>query len=92
MRSKIFQSRDGQAVLIPDELKIDATEVEIFRRGDEIVLKPRPKNLGAAFKLLGEMPSDFMEKGRAPGAHLRRGWFDGYDAKNDAEPDDGVDW
>ena len=41
--------------------------------------------LGPAFKLLGEMPSDFMEEGRAPGAHIRRGWFEGYDAKNDAE-------
>ncbi|QAB15025.1 antitoxin [Hydrogenovibrio thermophilus] len=64
MEARIFQSGNSQAVRIPKEFRFDVTEVEIFKRGDEIVLKPKPKNLGAAFKLLGEMPDDFMVDGR----------------------------
>lgn len=64
MEAKIFQSGNSQAVRIPKEFRFDVTEVEIFKRGDEIILKPKPKNLGDAFKLLGEMPSDFMLDGR----------------------------
>ena len=64
MDAKIFQSGNSQAVRIPKEFRLDGSEVEIFKRGDEVILKPKPKNLGTAFKLLGEMPSDFMEGGR----------------------------
>lgn len=64
MEARIFQSGNSQAVRIPKEFRFDVMEVEIFKRGDEIVLKPKPKNLGAAFKLLGEMPDDFMVDGR----------------------------
>lgn len=64
LEAKIFKSGNSQAVRIPKELRLDATEVEIFRRGDELILKPKPKNLAVAFKLLGTMPSDFMEDGR----------------------------
>ena len=64
MEAKIFQSGNSQAVRIPKEFRFDVTEVEIFKRGDELVLKPRTKNLGVAFKLLGQMPNDFMANGR----------------------------
>lgn len=64
MEAKVFQSGNSQAVRIPKEFRFDVTEVEIFKRGDEIVLKPKSKNLGAAFKLLSEMPDDFMVDGR----------------------------
>ena len=63
MEAKIFQSGNSQAVRIPKEFRFEATEVEIFKRGDEVVLKPKPRNLGAAFKLLADMPSDFMADG-----------------------------
>lgn len=64
MKARIFQSGNSQAVRIPKEFRFDVSEVEIFKRGDEVVLKPKPKNLGAAFKLLGEMPEDFMSDRR----------------------------
>ena len=60
MVDKIFHSGNGQALIIPKELRSTATEVGIFKRGDEIVLSPRPKNLGLAFQLLTEMPDDFI--------------------------------
>ena len=60
MEARIFQSGNSQAVRTHKALRFEVTEVEIFKRGDEVVLKPKPKNLGVAFKLLGQMPSDFM--------------------------------
>jgi len=64
MEAKIFQSGNSQAVRIPKEFRFDVSEVEIFKRGEEIILKPKPQNLGVAFKLLCDMPSDFMENDR----------------------------
>jgi len=39
MEAKIFQSGNSQAVRIPKEFRFEVTEVEIFKRGDEVVLK-----------------------------------------------------
>jgi antitoxin VapB len=64
MEAKIFMSGNSQAVRIPKEFRFEATEVEIFKRGDEVILKPKPKNLGVVFELLANMPSDFMADGR----------------------------
>lgn len=62
--TKIFQSGNSQAVRIPQEFKFDTTEVEIFRRGDEIVLREVKTNLLEALELLSEMPEDFMSEER----------------------------
>jgi antitoxin VapB len=64
MQAKIFKSGNSQAVRIPKELRFNVSEVEMFMRGDELILKPKAKNLGVALKLLDAMPSDFMEKER----------------------------
>lgn len=60
----VFKSGNSQAVRLPKDFQIDAREVEIFRRGDEIVLRRVPKSLAAAFDLLAAMPEDFMVEGR----------------------------
>lgn len=60
MEAKIFQSGNSQALRIPKEFRFDVTTVEIFKRGDEIVLKPKPQNLAEAFYLFGQMPEGFM--------------------------------
>ena len=52
MRTKVFQSGNSQVVRIPKAFRFDVDEVEIFRRGEEIVLRARPKHLGEAFHLL----------------------------------------
>ena len=64
MRTKVFQSGNSQAVRIPKSFRFDVDEVEIFRRGDEVVLHPKPKHLREAFYLLTSMPEDFMQVGR----------------------------
>ncbi len=64
MEAKILKFVNSQAVRIPQELCFDVTEVEIFKRGDELVLKSKPKNLTKAFDLLASMPENFMVEGR----------------------------
>ena len=43
---------------------LKAKEVEIFRRGDEVVLRERDKTLARAFDLLASLPDDFDLPGR----------------------------
>jgi antitoxin VapB len=62
--TRIFKSGNSQAVRLPKEFRFQVDEVEIFRRGGEVVLRPRKKNLGKAFAALAAMPKDFMSDGR----------------------------
>ena len=62
--AKIFKSGNSQAVRLPKELQFDVSEVEIFRRGDEIVLRKKPQNITRVFELLTDMSEDFMANGR----------------------------
>jgi antitoxin VapB len=59
--AKVFKSGNSQAVRLPKEFRVASDEVEIFRRGDEIVLRERPRNLSRAFELLSALPDDFLE-------------------------------
>jgi len=62
--TKVFSNGNSQAVRLPKEFRFDVTEVEIFRRGDEVVIRKKPGNLHEAFELLAGMPSDFFPEGR----------------------------
>jgi antitoxin VapB len=62
--AKIFKSGNSQAVRLPKSFQFDVSEVQILRRGDEVILKRKPPNLAKAFELLTEMSDDFMSNGR----------------------------
>ena len=62
--AKIFKSGNSQAVRLPKKFQFDVSEVQIFRRGDEIILRKRPRNLTRVFELLSQLSDDFMENGR----------------------------
>jgi antitoxin VapB len=62
--AKIFKSGNSQAVRLPKEFQFDVSEVQIFRRGDEVVLKKRLRDLTCVFELLTGLSDDFMENGR----------------------------
>ncbi len=62
--ASVFKSGNSQAVRLPKDFQFDVREVEIFRRGDEVVLRRVPTNLAAAFDLLASLPEDFMAEGR----------------------------
>lgn len=62
--TKVFRSGNSQAVRIPREFRIRSKEVEIERRGDEIVLRERPRSMAEALKKLPRVSDDFFAKGR----------------------------
>ena len=62
--ARIFKSGNSQAVRLPKEFRFQVNQVEIFRRGDEVVLREPKRNLGGAFAALADMPNDFMSDGR----------------------------
>ncbi len=62
--ARVFQSGNSQAVRLPKEFRLNVEQVEIFRRGNEIVLREAPTNATAIFDLLTQLPSDFMAEGR----------------------------
>ncbi len=64
-RAKVFMSGNSQAVRLPREFRIASDEVEITRRGDEIVLREKPRDLSAAFDLICALP-DFEREDDPP--------------------------
>ncbi len=62
--ARVFTSGNSQAVRLPKQFRLKASEVDIFRRGDEIVLREKAKGMTRAFDLLAGLPDDFMADGR----------------------------
>lgn len=72
--ARVFKSGNSQAVRLPKEFRFNTAEVEIFRRGDEVVLKEKDKGMAAAFHLLAELPADYATDGRVdPPPQKRKG-------------------
>ncbi len=53
--AKVFKSGNSQAVRLPKEFRVRTKEVEIERRGDEIVLREKFRGLEHAFYLIAEL-------------------------------------
>jgi antitoxin VapB len=62
--ARVFQSGNSQAVRLPKEFRFNTDRVEIFRRGDEVVLREVPSTAAVIFDLLASLPEDFMAEGR----------------------------
>ncbi len=62
--ARVFQSGNSQAVRLPKEFRFNTDRVEIFRRGDEVVLREIPSSAAAIFDVLASFPEDFMADGR----------------------------
>ena len=56
--ARVFRSGNSQAVRLPKQFRLKSKEVEIFRRGDEIVLWEKDENMVRAFDLLAGLPED----------------------------------
>lgn len=74
-KARIFKSGNSQAVRLPKQFRFRVREVEIFRRGDEVVLREPRKNLAAAFDALAGMPDDFFAEGRKDPPPQKRKWL-----------------
>ena len=54
--ARVFKSGNSQAVRLPKEFRFRSKEVEIFRRGDEVILREKPKGMARAFELIASLP------------------------------------
>lgn len=70
--ARVFKSGNSQAVRLPKEFRLKAKQVQIFRRGDEIVLREKAGNMADAFALLSELPEDVFADGRRDTPPQRR--------------------
>jgi antitoxin VapB len=62
--ARVFRSGNSQAVRLPKKFRLQSKEVEIFRRGREIVLRENDGTLARAFDLLADLPKDLTVRGR----------------------------
>jgi antitoxin VapB len=63
-KARVFKSGNSQAVRLPKQFRFRSKEVEIFRRGNELVLVENARPMERAFHLLAELPEDFLVEGR----------------------------
>ncbi len=61
--ARIFTSGNSQAVQIPKEFKLEGDEVEIQKRGDALLLRPKRNSWLVLIESLGRFTDDFMEEG-----------------------------
>lgn len=73
--AKIFKSGNSQALRLPKEFQFHSKEVEIFKRGTDVILREKPKNLKHAFELLSSMPNDFYSNKREDSLPQEREFF-----------------
>ena len=67
----VFQSRTGQAVQLPKEFQFRSKTVEIFSRGNEVVLREKPRTMGDLIRELPAIGDDFAEPdGHSPAQSL----------------------
>jgi antitoxin VapB len=56
--ARVFKSGNSQAVRLPKDFRFRSKEVEIYRRGDEVVLREKSKGMERAFWLIANLPID----------------------------------
>ncbi len=62
--ARVFKSGNSQAVRLPKEFRFHSKEVEIVRRGDEVVLREKSKGLSRAFDLIASLPIEDLAEDR----------------------------
>jgi antitoxin VapB len=53
--ARVFKSGNSQAVRLPKEFRFKSKEVEIFRRGQDVVLREKRGDMARAFELIASM-------------------------------------
>jgi antitoxin VapB len=72
--ARVFKSGNSQAVRLPKKFRVKASELEIFRRGEEIVLREKAGGMARVLDVLAAMPADmFPKKRKDPRPQRRKG-------------------
>lgn len=56
--ARVFKSGNSQAVRLPKDFRFRSKEVDIYRRGDEVILREKSKGMERAFWLIANLPID----------------------------------
>jgi antitoxin VapB len=59
--AKVFKSGNSQAVRLPKQFRVKSKELEIERRGDEIVLREKTGGMAQAFYLIASLPKEILD-------------------------------
>ena len=71
--AKVFKSGNSQAVRIPKEFHLEGEEVEIRRKGESLILRPKKQSWAALIDSLKKFTDDFMAEGRRQPTVQHRG-------------------
>lgn len=66
-KARVFRLGNSQAVRLPRKFQFKSREVEIFRRGNEIVFREDSNPMVRAFEILANLPEDIFSEGRNDG-------------------------
>ena len=67
--ARVFKSGNSQAVRLPKEFRFESREVEICRRGDEVILREKRPSLAELLEKLDPWPEDFEAPDDPPPEH-----------------------
>jgi antitoxin VapB len=56
--ARVFQSGNSQAVRLPKQFRLRSKQVQVFRRGNDIVLRERPVKLSELLAALPRLADD----------------------------------
>jgi antitoxin VapB len=73
--ARVFKSGNSPGGSLPKQFRFRGKEVEIFRRGDEVILREKPRGLVRALELLANLPIDVdaIEEARKERPQSREG-------------------
>ena len=60
-QTTVFQSGNSQAVRLPKDFRFTSKTVEIFRRGNEVVLREVPRTMGDLVRDVPKLSDDFPD-------------------------------
>lgn len=58
--AKVFKSGNSQAVRLPKQFRVRSKEMEISKRGDEIILVEKGGDMVKAFDLIAALPEEVI--------------------------------
>jgi len=71
--ARVFKSGNSQAVRLPKQFQFRGKEVEIFRRGDEVVLREKSGGMARAFEIIASLPIEDLAEERDLAPQEREG-------------------
>jgi antitoxin VapB len=59
--ARVFKSGNSQAVRLPKQFRVKSKQLEIYKRGDEIVLREPAAGMEEVFHLIASLPEEILE-------------------------------